>query len=316
MPFFSVIIPLYNKECSVCKTLKSVLEQSYEDFEIVIINDGSTDNSEDIVLNFKDSRIKYFYRENSGVADARNLGIKKATGKFIAFLDADDYWYPNHLEVLFQLYLKFPEAGLYSTSYEKRYNSKSTFPANFRNIDAKGEDFLIVDDFFDSNTIDQIVWTSACAIPIKIFDSIGLFDNTITHGAGEDTDLWIRIALHFEVALATFITATYNLDATNRISNTNTLKRRFLDFNKFKKEEKINQSLKKYLDQNRYAISILYKIAGDYRTAKNYRTEINYKNLNTKQKILLWLPRTLLISFKTIQNKLILMAGFKLSSFE
>ncbi|WP_299254936.1 glycosyltransferase family 2 protein [uncultured Aquimarina sp.] len=316
MPFFSIIIPLYNKENSIAKTLQSVLNQTYTDYEIVIINDGSTDRSEGIVNGYNDKRVHCFSTKNNGVSKARNLGVEKAKGKLIAFLDADDYWYPNHLEIIFRLYQKFPNAGLFTTSYEKRFNAQSTFLANFKNIDANGNVLIMVDDFFESSTIDTIAWTSACAVPKKTLDTIGVFDTSITHGAGEDTDLWIRIALKYKVALATYITATYNLDANNRISNTDTLKRNFQDLSKFKKEEKTNPSLKNYLDQNRYAISLLYKSAGDSKTAKKYKEEIDYKNLNTKQKILLATPKFLYHFFKIIRNKLILNAGIKLSAFE
>ncbi|WP_299442345.1 glycosyltransferase family 2 protein [uncultured Aquimarina sp.] len=316
MPFFSIIIPLYNKENSIAKTLQSVFDQSYTDYEIVIINDGSTDQSEEIVNRYQDERIQYLITKNNGVSKARNLGIEKASGELIAFLDADDYWYPNHLEVLFRLFQKFPKAGLFTTSYEKRFNAKSTFLANFKNIDINSNTLIIVDDFFESSTIDAIAWTSAVAIPKNILNTIGVFDTDITHGAGEDTDLWIRIALRYEVALATYVTATYNLNANNRISNTDTLKRNFQDLSKFKKEEETNPSLKKYLDLNRYATSLLYKSAGDQKTAKKYKGEIDYKNLNLKQKILLMAPKPLYIFLKMIKSKLILIAGIKLSSFE
>ncbi|MDH7444981.1 glycosyltransferase family 2 protein [Aquimarina sp. 2201CG14-23] len=315
-PLFSIIIPVFNKEDTIYNTLTSVLEQDFNDYEIIVINDGSTDNCENIILGFKDHRIQYISTENNGVSKARNLGIKKANGKLIAFLDADDYWYPNHLEVLSKSFQKFPDAGLYTTSYEKRFNHKSTFTANFNNINAESNIIMIVEDFFESSTIDAIAWTSACAVSKKVFDTIGVFDTSITHGAGEDTDLWIRIALKYNVILATFITATYHLDANNRISNTNTLERSFMDFGKFAEEEETNQSLKKYLDQNRYAISLLYKSAGDYETAKKYKNEIDYKNLNTKQRILLLVPRSILNFLKMIRYKFIVTANFKLSAFE
>ena len=91
MPKISVVIPLYNKGFIISETLESLLAQTFTDFEIVIVNDGSTDNSFEIVSQFTDSRINLFQQENKGAAAARNLGIEKATGELIAFLDADDY---------------------------------------------------------------------------------------------------------------------------------------------------------------------------------------------------------------------------------
>ncbi|GAA0731962.1 glycosyltransferase family 2 protein [Aquimarina litoralis] len=316
MPFFSIIVPLYNKADSIAATLDSVFLQTYDDYELIIINDGSTDHSEKIVKQYADKRIKYYATLNQGVSKTRNLGIEKASGTLIAFLDADDFWYPNHLEILSKLYQTYPEAGIFATSYEKRYSPIAIFPANFKNIDSIGQTFQLVEDFFHSNIIDAIIWTSACAVPKKVLDDIGVFDTTITHGAGEDTDLWIRIALAHEVALATYITATYHLDATNRISKTDTLKRKFLDFEKFKQEEISNISLKKYLDQNRYAISLLYKAAGDHKTARKYKDGIDLRNLSTKQKILLYSPKNLYLFIRSIKNKILLNAGIKLSAFE
>src|SRR5690606_35592492 len=113
------IIPLYNKERHIKSTIESVLAQTFQDFEIIIVNDGSTDNSEALVNSISDPRIKYFKQENKGVSTARNFGIEKSSAKLIAFLDADDYWYPNHLNHLKTLFETFPGCGIYATGYEK-----------------------------------------------------------------------------------------------------------------------------------------------------------------------------------------------------
>ena len=100
-PLISVVIPAYNAEQFLDETLESVLSQTYENWECIIVNDGSTDNTESIAKKWceRDTRFRYFYKENSGVSDTRNLGIKEARGEYIAFLDADDLYMPNFLEV-------------------------------------------------------------------------------------------------------------------------------------------------------------------------------------------------------------------------
>ena len=100
-PLISVVIPAYNAEQFLDETLESVLSQTYENWECIIVNDGSTDNTEEIAKKWceKDARFRYFYKENSGASDTRNLGIKKARGEYIAFLDADDLYMPNFLEI-------------------------------------------------------------------------------------------------------------------------------------------------------------------------------------------------------------------------
>src|SRR5690606_21977683 len=95
---FSVVISVFNKEKYIAETLKSVLNQTFTDFEIIILNDGSMDNSQAEILKFDDPRIKYFSQRNQGAAAARNEAIQKAENDYIALLDADDYWYPFYLE--------------------------------------------------------------------------------------------------------------------------------------------------------------------------------------------------------------------------
>lgn len=101
MPLVSIIIPVYNREKTLDYCLNSVLQQNMCDFEVIIIDDGSTDNSADICRNYtlKDNRIHYFYKENNGVSSARNLGISKAQGQWITFVDSDDYIMPYHLDI-------------------------------------------------------------------------------------------------------------------------------------------------------------------------------------------------------------------------
>ena len=303
MPLFSVIIPLFNKENFIETTLKSAFNQTFSDFEILIINDGSTDKSEEKVLNFNDNRIRYFSKENEGVSATRNLGIERANGEIIAFLDADDYWYPNHLQNLFQLYNQFPECGLYCTNYERFYNTNKIVKPFFVAIPEfswKG----IVKDFFKSSYIDRIAWTSAVAIPKIVFNKVGCFDTKITLGAGEDTHLWLRIALKYKVAFDTEISSRHVLDAENRISLSNTLKRKFAKFDEFKEEEKTNWSLKKYLDLYRLEFAIKHKLAGDLTTFNYYIENIDRKNIPFKTKILISFPVSILQKLFSIKKYL------------
>ena len=105
-PFFSVIIPLFNKENEIKSTLESVLSQTFQDFEVIVIDDGSTDNGKKIVEDFNNSKIKLISTRNNGVSKARNIGIEEAKGALIAFLEADDFWFENHLQLLSELFIK------------------------------------------------------------------------------------------------------------------------------------------------------------------------------------------------------------------
>ena len=140
------------------------------------------------------------------------------------------------------------------------------------------------------------------------------FDFMITHGAGEDTDLWIRAALKSPLIFSNNITATHNLDGTNRISNTPTLKRTYMDLDNYEGDSKNNRYLKKYLDLNRYSFAIQHKISNDYDSFNNYVEKLNVRNLNSKQRFLLKLPRIYLNILLNLKNKMELI-GCRLSSF-
>jgi glycosyltransferase involved in cell wall biosynthesis len=302
-PFFSIIIPLYNKEKAIEKTLKSVFHQSFTDYEVLVINDGSTDESEVKVKCFSDERLRLISTENKGVSQARNLGIKLAKGKLIAFLDADDYWFTTHLESLYQLHQNFPEAGLLATNYQFYYSEKKIIQPIFDELPTK-KWYGIVPDFFYSSMKFRIAWTSAVAVPKIVLDDVGNFDETITLGAGEDTDLWIRIALKYPVAFDHEVSAYYQMETENRISLRKTLERKFSKLDKFSNEEQSNISLKKYLDLYRSEFALKHKLAGDLTGFQFYRNGIDHHNLHWKTKFLFLLPVDILQILYLFKKKL------------
>lgn len=110
----SVVIPLYNKAHTIVSTLESVTNQTYSDFEVIIVNDGSTDNSVEVIQrHFSDTRFKIINQENGGVSVARNRGVDEATGEYVAFLDGDDAWHPEYLAIMTKLIQKYPDYGLF-----------------------------------------------------------------------------------------------------------------------------------------------------------------------------------------------------------
>lgn len=301
-PQFSIIIPLFNKEKEIKQTLESVLLQTFHDFEIIIVNDGSTDQSEAIVSSFSDERIKLITTINQGVSKARNTGINIAKGELIAFLDADDYWYPNHLNELLKLHQQFPEAGLLATNYEFYFGKNAILQPSFDTIPTSGWKGIVF-DFFSSSMRYRLAWTSAIAVPKKVLDKIGDFDETITLGAGEDTDMWIRIAIAFPVAFSTSVSARYNMSAQNKISFSETTKRQFARLDKFKKEEHTNLSLKKFLDLYRVVYALKHKLAGDKQNFEFYYSAIDLNNCSFKSKILLKSPRFVLQNLMKLNRK-------------
>ncbi len=313
-PTFSVIIPLYNKEKDIRNTLQSVLKQTFTDYEIIVVDDGSTDAGAQVVKGLKDDRIKLFTKKNEGVSKARNLGVEKASASYIAFLDADDYWYPNHLENLRRLIQTYPEAKWFLTAYEKK-RTKNFITKMVSEITTQPNGWMgIVDDYFKHSLVDCLAWTSAVCMRKDFFLKLKGFDYTITNGAGEDTDLWLRAALISPPAFINWVSARHNLDGSNRISHTPTLNRVFMNLDKYEGQAEHNPNLKKYLDLNRYSYALQHKLAGDIQSYKKYKTGIDIKNISFTQRILLqlpvWLLKLLLKAQVTLEKK-----GYRLTSF-
>lgn len=287
MPFFSIIIPLYNKENFIENTIQSVLDQSFQDYEVILVNDGSTDKSEAKALQFKDPRIQYYSKKNEGVSLARNFGIEKASAQHITFLDADDYWYPDFLQVMFEQIRQFPEQKVFSAAIEIE-TSKKVFPAQY-SIPKTGSSELV--NYFRASTKESIIWTSCAVFHKSIFDEIGVFDPKIK--SGQDTDLWIRIGLVYPVLFSWSILARYVYD-NNSLSKNDTLLHAKMDFSKFTLLEKTNADLKYYLDLNRFSLAIKSKLADNKVLFTHFYNGIDLGKIGLKKRILLNLPSSLL----------------------
>lgn len=301
MAFFSIIIPLYNKESFIENTIQSVLDQNFQDFEIIVVNDGSTDKSEEKLLHFKDFRIKYFSKKNEGVSSARNYGIEKANADFIAFLDADDYWYPTFLETMFYSISKLPNQKVFSAAVEFN-TSKKVIPAQY-SISKTNEEFEIV-NYFKASIKESILWSSSSVFHKSVFQEIGNFDAKIK--SGEDTDLWIRIGLVYPVVFSWKILARHVHDPKS-LSKNNTLIIENLDLSKFNEVEKTNSDLKYFLDLNRFSLAIKSKLVGEKALFYIYYNPINLKKIGWKKRTLLLFPAfalRFLISFKTFSANL------------
>ena len=217
---FSVIIPLYNKAPYVEKAIRSVAAQTFQEFELIVVDDGSTDLTapqppkggagltySDIeqLIDGKGILIK---QKNSGVSVARNNGVAQAKYPYICFLDADDWWAPTFLEEMKALIDEFPDAGIYGTSYYKVKNGKY-IPANIGVEEGfvKGEiNYCQV----YAKSLWMPLWTGAVCIPKTVFENEQGFKPALK--LGEDFDLWIRIVLKHKVVLLNKPLAYYNQD--------------------------------------------------------------------------------------------------------
>lgn len=220
---FSVIIPLYNKAPYIRKALESVLAQTYADYELIIIDDGSTDGSAEIaeaILQDPASRLsslafRLLKQPNAGVSTARNNGVAQASGDYIAFLDADDWWEPTFLEKMAQLIEDYPAAGLYASNYMYYKPGKTRVAVN--NIETGY--FNYPKSYYEGGTMP--IWTGATMIPRCVMDEMGGFPLGIK--LGEDFLLWAKIAMQYKVVFLNEPLAWYNNDVPATLRATRNL---------------------------------------------------------------------------------------------
>ncbi|MGQ2982722.1 glycosyltransferase family 2 protein [Flavobacterium sp.] len=297
MPYFSVVIPLYNKRNYITATLNSVLGQTFTDFEIIVVDDASTDDSLAIAQQIEDSRIHFVSHEkNKGLSASRNTGIRNAQAEYIAFLDADDIWQPQFLETIHGLIQKYPEAGLFSTKYDEQHPGNVVIQHHFPIKNG------IVTDFFEKERRQHIYCYSSLCIKKNVFDLAGYFDESIT--MGEDVDFNVRANLEYQLAYDNVAMARIIMNSENQITHSSMKDKIIIDHDKYERENPGNQPLKKYLDFHRYTMAKRYKMAGDDATAKKLIIAIDTSNLNWKQRLLLAAPAFILRHIKAIKKTL------------
>ena len=304
---FSIVIPLYNKENYIEKTLQSVFNQSYSNYEVIIVNDGSTDKSIDVVNQFSNENIKIINQTNQGASSARNQGIAEASNQWIALLDADDIWLKNHLKELEKTINLLPKADMVGNAYEiilhKTFHKKPIYSKSLPCVPA------YIDDYFSYSLIDRLFITPAIAFKKNRFESVDGFDSSII--SGEDTEFISRFAINFILGYNPNITVINLKETENNLSTLKDIYARTAFLNKLKKYEKANPSLNKYLDINRYSLALQSKINRNFELYKSLAFDINFDHLNQKQKILIKLPGLVLIFLKKIQLIMIRLKIYK-----
>lgn len=218
----SVIIPLYNKAPYVKKALESVCQQTFKDWELIIVDDGSTDNSATICEKFIEEALQtihntlyIIHQTNSGVSAARNNGVAASHGEFVCFLDADDWWEPTYLGRMAKLIEDYPEAGLYASNYIYYKPGKTRVAIN--NIPTGYINYPKA--YYEGGAMP--VWTGAAIMPRAVFDEMGGFPLGIK--LGEDFLLWAKIAMHHPVAFLNEPLAWYNNDVPATLRATRNL---------------------------------------------------------------------------------------------
>lgn len=208
---FSIVIPLYNKEKTIVRTLKSVLAQTVEDFEVIIIDDGSTDNSLDKIDSVKDNRIRVITQKNAGVSTARNKGIKESKYELITFIDADDEWDVNFLETISSLIDCYPKAKVYGTNYRLRDCHGNVYQTIINGLNFGGKDSGLVDNYFEIAAKSSPPICSIC-VAMRRQDLIDVGGFPIGIKSGEDLLTWAKLLVNGNLAYCVSAHSTYNLD--------------------------------------------------------------------------------------------------------
>jgi len=190
-PQISIVIPAFNPGELIRDTLYSILSQTYSDFEVIIVDDGSTDNTSEIVRSIKDARIRYYYQDNSGLpAKSRNKGVDLSKGNYIGFIDADDLWLPEKLQKQVEIIKKYPDVALVSTNAFYLYDKQKTVVPILKKL---SEGFFDNKSFFPENMVIQ----STSLVKKDAFYIVGALNENRDLIAVEDYDLWVRIFIKY-----------------------------------------------------------------------------------------------------------------------
>lgn len=205
----SVVIPLFNKESVIYTSISSVLRQSFQDFEIIVVDDGSTDKSVDVVQSYNDERIRIVQQTNQGVSAARNRGIEEAQGEYITFLDADDEWDKDYLLVQSQMIEKYPQCDVFATNYHYQHNNRKLSLPIINKLPFDTTDGILTNYFEVASCSSPPICSISIVVRKTVIQSIGGFPIGIT--SGEDLLTWAKLAAKFLIAYNKRALAIYHI---------------------------------------------------------------------------------------------------------
>lgn len=209
-PIFSVVIPAYNRQTTIIRSIESVLNQTFKDFEIIVVDDGSTDNTYQLVNELSDSRIKYIKQINSGATSARNNGIMHSQGQYISFLDSDDEWFPNMLEMQLKEYKSDNSIGcVYSNVQLVIMNGKAQMFSKKLGVSGNSYSEVLSQGYLAPTTV--------LSAKRKCFEIVGMFDVELP--ASQDDDMCFRLAKEYKIGFISEVLANMYCEQSNRISN-------------------------------------------------------------------------------------------------
>jgi glycosyltransferase involved in cell wall biosynthesis len=221
MPKVSIVIPTYNSARYLGETLESIFNQSYQNYEIIVVDDGSTDDTKNILEPFAD-KIVYIYQENSGApAKPRNVGISRSSGDYISIFDSDDIMAPFKIERSIAFLNSYPDLGMIFNNFIK-FNDFGQYPEPHLNSNQHfwrlkktrvGNDEFVIPkkEAFEGLFYSNYIGTSGVVVPKRVFEEIGWFDESVSKGGLEDRDMWFRITKNFDIGFLNIVGHRYRV---------------------------------------------------------------------------------------------------------
>ena len=305
---FSVVIPLYNKQNSIAATLQSVFAQTYTNYEIIVVDDGSTDRSAEVAeATLLASRLsplafRLIRKPNGGVCSARNRGIQEAKYDYIALLDGDDLWDEHYLEEQVKLIQDFPEAKMWGINFAEMSNGElirklpTGLPDGYRGY---------VENYFQMpGRISDLYCSSSVVISKEVLDEVGYFDERIKYA--EDSDMWFRIIATYPVVFYDRYMAFYQYDAENRALQRRIMLRDYLPFYVDKYTAYKDNNLF-YTWINRWSANVIRRYYFDswndqIEDAKEAAKKLDYTVIPDKYRLLFKMPYPLASLFNKFDN--------------
>ena len=261
-PFFSIIIPTFNRSELIVTTLLSTLNQIYDDLEVIVVDDGGSDNTEQVVSSLSNIKIRYFKKENGERGAARNFGLKKATGNYVTFLDSDDLLYPNYLSEAIR--------------FIKEKNLPDFFYQGYNIVNKKGEKILVVNKLRSNSKLDLILEGNflACqGVFVKREIALkNLFNDDYFLSGSEDYELWLRLSNRFDLIQNPVVTSAlveHEDRSVININPNNLIKRKELMLSYLQLNEEFNTVWKKYrhiIKSNAYSYISLHLALANYKS--------------------------------------------------
>lgn len=289
---FSVVIPLYNKEKYILDCIQSVLNQTLPPSEIIIVNDGSTDASYEIVKSIDSPLIKVIDQENQGPSASRNLGFKLANEELVAFLDADDQWHPEFLEKIYKMVREFDNASIFGSSYFNT-NKKKHRKATHSYVKTQKQSWLI-ENYFEINMKDFIPNMSSVCVRKSDFSS-EVFNPSVEYH--EDVDFFLNHICSHNIAITSEPLSFICSHDNKRRSVASISGKKLPDYENYLDKFKHIPHANDFINLQRFKYLIRAKLTRDFKSASSLKKEIDFSKISFLKRVLASTPSNLILYF-------------------